>query len=88
VVVQSDRLTGLDTVTICPLTTSVSEELPARPIMEADPTNGLRARSQAMVDKLMTVRLRRVGPTIGHLSDQDLARIDLSLRYVLGLAET
>ena len=56
-VIQSDRLVGLDTVIVCPFTTSVSEEVTLRPTIEPDAANGLHVRSQAMVEKLTTFRL-------------------------------
>jgi mRNA interferase MazF len=88
VVVQSDALIGLDTVIVCPFTTTVTDELTLRPTIEPDQMNGLRARSQAMVDKLMTFRTGRVAEPIGHLSDADLAGLDQRLAFVLGFRES
>ena len=84
-IIQSDRLEGLDTVVVCPFTTSVSEEVTLRPIIEPDTINGLRVRSQAMVEKLTTFRLKRVTTPIGRLSDADILRVDQSIRFVLDL---
>jgi hypothetical protein len=40
-----------------------------------------------MVEKLMTVRLRRVGATIGRLTDKDTESIDRALAFVLGFRD-
>jgi mRNA interferase MazF len=84
-VIQSDKLVGLDTVIVCPFTTSVSESVTLRPIVEPDAANGLRVRSQAMVEKLTAFRLKRVATPIGHLGAADLARLDQAIRFVLDL---
>jgi mRNA interferase MazF len=86
-IIQSDSLIGLDTVVVCPLTSTLTDELTLRPTIEPNQSNGLRAKSQAMVDKLMTVRVRRVTEPIGRLSDEDLAELDQRLAFVLGFRE-
>ena len=87
IVIQSDRLIGLQTVIVCPLTTTILESLPLRPVFEPDAANGLRVRSQAMIDRLMTSRLTRVGSVIGRMSDADMAKLDRMLGFVLGFRE-
>jgi mRNA interferase MazF len=84
-VIQSDLLAGLDTVIVCPFTTTPTDNLTLRPTIEPSPENGLRARSQAMVDKLMAFRVRRVAEPIGRLSAGDMAEIDERIAFVLGL---
>lgn len=86
-IIQTDQLVGLDTVVICPFTTDLTEELRLRPTIEPDGTNGLQGRSQAMVDKITAVRLKRIGSHIGRLSAEDLARIDGVLAFVLGFRD-
>ena len=49
-------------------------------------TNGLRVRSQVMADKPVTVRRERIGRRIGHLDAQDIARLNVALAFVMGLA--
>jgi mRNA interferase MazF len=86
VVVQSDLFNpSHDSVTLCPLTSHLIEaglfRVPIRP--SAD--NGLKSNSQAMADKLTTLRSRRLGAVIGHLADQDLGRIESAVLLWLGL---
>jgi mRNA interferase MazF len=54
-----------------------------------DPTerNGVRVRSQVMADRPVTVRRERVGRRVGHLDDKDIARLNVALAFVMGLAD-
>jgi mRNA interferase MazF len=54
-----------------------------------DPTakNGLRVRSQVMADKPVTIRRERIGRQVGHLDDKDIARLNVALAFVMGLAD-
>jgi mRNA interferase MazF len=47
----------------------------------------LRVRSQVMADKPVTIRRERIGRQIGHLDDQDIARLNVALAFVMGLAD-
>jgi mRNA interferase MazF len=40
-----------------------------------------------MVDKPVTIRRDRVGRVIGHLDDKDVARLNIALAFVIGLAD-
>ena len=51
------------------------------------PENGLRLKSQVMADKPVTVRRERIGRKIGHLGNQEMARLGIALAFVLGLAD-
>jgi mRNA interferase MazF len=48
---------------------------------------GLRIRSQAMADKPVTIRRERIGQRIGQLAPADMARLDVALAFVMGLAD-
>ena len=54
-----------------------------------DPTarNGLHARSRVMADKPVTIRRARIGKKIGHLDDNDIARLNIALAFIMGLAD-
>ena len=47
----------------------------------------MRFKSQAMADKPVAVRRERIGRKIGHLSDRDMARLEIALAFVFGLAD-
>ena len=48
--------------------------------------NGLREASQVMVDKAMSVKRDRLGPTFGRLDGDTMLSVTRSLAVFLGLA--
>jgi len=87
VVVQADEFNaGLSTVFICPISPDLQENLSLRPIIEAQPSNGLRLRSQIMTDKMIALRHDRVRRVIGHIDTETSEQLDRALLVVLGLA--
>jgi len=55
--------------------------------IEPTEANGLRARSQIMADKPVTVRRERVGQSVGRLTAPEVARLNVALAFVMGLAD-
>jgi len=55
--------------------------------IEPSEKNGLRVRSRVMADKPVTIRPERVGRKIGNLDDADVARVNIALAFVMGLAD-
>lgn len=58
-----------------------------RVTVDPSQANGLLVRSQVMADKPITVRRTRIGQTIGRLDADDIARLDVALAFVMGLAD-
>jgi mRNA interferase MazF len=85
-VIQSDYFGALASVTVLPVTS----ELRAAPLLRVpvDPAaeNGLRKKSQIMVDKVQTVPRNKVGATIGKLHADTLLAVDRALAVFLGIA--
>jgi mRNA interferase MazF len=54
---------------------------------ELSEKNALRARSQVMADEPVTIRRERLGQQIGRLEDRDVARLNIALGFVMGLAD-
>jgi mRNA interferase MazF len=86
IVVQADIYLGLEFITLVPLTSHVLAFVTLRILLEPSPTNGLRRVSQAMIDKVGAVPREKVGPVIGHLSDDDISRVNRALAVFLGFA--
>lgn len=86
VVLQDDIFDALDSVTVCPLTTTAVDAPLLRVPIASSAESGLDADSFAMVDKLTTVRLSNVGATIGAVSHQQLVEIERRLLVFLGIA--
>jgi mRNA interferase MazF len=87
IIVQANEL-GDDTMTIvaCPITSELTDKLPIRPVVEPDPINGLRVRSQIMTDRILAVPRERVRQVIGQVSREASERLDRALLLVLGLS--
>jgi mRNA interferase MazF len=87
VIVQSDAIPqGHASVVICPMTSELAEA-DFRITIEPEPETGLRLRSQVMADKPVTIRRERIGLRIGRLATADVARLNVALALVMGLAD-
>jgi len=88
VIVQTDAFPkDHASVVICQLTSELVEAPDFRITIDPSENNGLRARSQIMADKPVTVRRARIGQSIGRLDDRDLGRLNIALAFVMGLAD-
>lgn len=88
VVVQTDAFPeSHSSVVVCQLTSDIVNAPDFRVMVEPSDKNGLRAISQIMADKPVTVRRGRIGRSIGRLDDRDLQRLNIALAFVLGLAD-
>lgn len=87
VVVQADEVSlDISTVFVCPITSHLQDDLPLRPVIEPDRSNGLRIRSQIMTDKMIALRRDRIRSVIGRIESPDIEQLDRALLIVLGLA--
>ena len=88
VIVQTDAFPeNHASVVVCQLTSDLAQAPDFRVTIEPKPENGLRRTSQIMADKPVTVRRERIGRKIGHLGNQDMARLGTALALVFGLAD-
>ena len=88
VIVQTDALPAKHaSVVVCQMTSDLIDAPDFRVTIDPDEQNGLRTRSQIMADKPVTIRRERVGKKIGSLEAQDLARLDVAIAFVMGLAD-
>jgi mRNA interferase MazF len=86
VIVQDDRFGATASVTICALTTDLTEAPLFRLRVQPDELNGLDRPSSLMVDKLTTVPRTSVGAHLGRLGDEDIVRLDRAIVVFLGVA--
>jgi mRNA interferase MazF len=84
-VVQDDAFRALESVTFLRLTSEVHAWPRFRVTVEPSAGNGLRKRSQVMVDEAVTVPRRRIGQRIGHLDEATLRTVGTTLARFLGL---
>jgi mRNA interferase MazF len=88
VIVQTDALPAEHaSVLVCQMTSDIAEAPDFRITIEPTEKNGLRTRSQVMADKPVTIRRERVGRRIGSLDEKDIARLNIALAFVMGLAD-
>lgn len=84
-IVQSDLLTELGSVIVCPVTSEL-HDVAFRVLVESTPDTGLQVSSQVMVDKLATVPRAKLGPTFGRLDEDRMKAVERTLLLVLGMA--
>ncbi len=88
VIVQTDAFPESHiSVVVCQLTSEIVEAPDFRVTIDPSERNGLRAGSQIMADKPVTVRRTRIGQSIGRLDDGDVGRLNVALAFVMGLAD-
>lgn len=81
---ETDVFPPVTSLTVAPLSTHASG-LDIRIVIDPSPANGLRRRSEAMIDKLTTVERERVGPVVGRIAPSDMTQIERALATFLGL---
>jgi mRNA interferase MazF len=69
------------------MTSDIAQAPDFRITIEPTERNGLKARSQVMADRPVTIRRERVGRTIGTLDAKDINRLNVALAFVIGLAD-
>lgn len=85
-VVQSDHMTEIETVTVLLITSTIISAPYISIDIEPSAENGLRKRSQIMIDKIMTVRRDKLSPPFGRVNAATLATVRRCLLLFLGLA--
>jgi len=88
VILQNDLITAeeSDSVVVCPMTSDLSGMREFRVLVEPTPGNGLRARSEIMVEKLAGVPRRRLREVVGQLEAESLRAVEQASLLVLGFA--
>jgi mRNA interferase MazF len=85
-VIQSDFFDELPSVTVLPVTSALRAAPLLRIPVEPETQNGLRKKSQIMVDKAQTVPRDKVGAVIGRLHADALLEVDRALAVFFGIA--
>lgn len=88
VIVQTDALPARHaSVVVCQMTSEPGQPADFRIPVEPSTANGLRERSEIMADKPVAIRRERIGRRIGQLEHGDIARLNVALAFVMGLAD-
>ncbi len=83
-VIQSDLFSEHPSVTILPVTSELRQAPLFRIQVEPTIENGLKKRSQVMVDKAQTIPREKVGLPFGRLDDATMVTINRALAVWLG----
>jgi len=86
VILQDDRFDMTDSVTVCAFTTDPTDAPLFRLRIEPSESNGLRAVSRLMVDKITTVSKAKLGARVGRLADEDVVRLNRAILVFLVIA--
>jgi mRNA interferase MazF len=88
VVIQNERLIGkIDSISVCLMTSDLSNESLLRVTIDPEESNGLRARSQVQIEKIMSFPSEKVRGPGGELSIDQLYEIDRGLMFHLDLVQ-
>ena len=85
-VVQSNYFSEHPSVSILPITSELRPTPLFRIDAEPDENNGLRKRSQIMVDKIQTVPVEKIGNIIGVLDEATMLEVNRAIALWLGFA--
>jgi mRNA interferase MazF len=85
-ILQEDLFDTTDSVTVAPLTTTLTDAPLLRVRVPAGGLSGLERDSDIMIDKITTVRRSNLGHRIGRLPTDHLANMERTLMTFLGLA--
>lgn len=85
-IVQDDLFAETMSVTVAPLTTSLTEAPLLRVRILSSELSGLQRDSDIMIDKLTTVRRMNVQSRVGRLTTDQLATVERAVMIFLGLA--
>lgn len=85
-IVQADQFEHTGTVTVLLISGTLVDAPLIRLTVQPSPANGLHKPSQVMVDKAMSVKRDRLGPSFGRLDDEAMLSVTRSLAVFLGFA--
>lgn len=83
-IVQSDLFVEHPSVTILPVTSELRDTPLFRITLEPTPSNGLRARSQVMVDKAQSMPREKLGEMIGQADGEAMLAVNRALAVFFG----
>ncbi len=86
-VIQSNLFADHPSVTILPLSSDLRETPIFRVRLFPDETNGLRAPSDVMIDKIHTVARDKLRGKFGTVSNEQLIEIERAVAVWLGIAD-
>ena len=84
-VIQSDDLTGIDSILICYITSELHAFPSFRVAIPANDVSNLISPSQIMADKVFAISKAKCGPVFGRAPAEVMERLSEALGFVFGL---
>ncbi|EKK8485580.1 type II toxin-antitoxin system PemK/MazF family toxin [Salmonella enterica] len=84
-VIQADSFDGLPTVSVLPVTGTLTTAPLLRVTVQPDKENGLRKASRVMIDKVITVKRDKTGDAFGRINANLMTEIERRLALFLGI---
>ena len=85
-IIQSGACVETGTVTVLLISGTLVEAPLIRTTIEPTEANGLKKRSQVMVDKAMSVKREKIGARIGHLDSETMLAVTRALAVFFAIA--
>lgn len=86
-VIQADQFDEHASVTVLPVTSTLVAAPLLRITVQPGIDNGLQKPSQVMVDKAMTVKRDKIGPSFGRIDANTMIEVERCLAVFLGIAK-
>jgi len=86
-VIQAHQFNEHGTVTVLPITSTLVAAPLLRITIQPSAENGLQKPSQVMVDKAMTIKRDKIGPSFGWIASETLVVVERCLAVFLGIAK-
>jgi mRNA interferase MazF len=86
-VIQANQFDEHTTVTVVLVSSTLVKAPLFRITVQPNELNGLRTTSQVMVDKIMTVKRDKLGPSFGRIDQDALIEVERSMAVFLGIAK-
>jgi mRNA interferase MazF len=86
-VIQANQFDEHATITVLLVSSTLVDAPLFRITVQPSAENGLQKPSQVMIDKAMTVKRDKVGPTFGRIDADTLVEIERCLAVFLGIAK-
>lgn len=84
-VVRADAFRALSSVTVLRLTSELHDWPMFRVAVEPSEANGLRRRSQVLIDRAIALPRAKIGAVYGHLDDATMSTVSRALAAFLDL---
>ena len=86
-IIQSDFFNQHTSVVVLPITSELRETPLFRFTLEPSKQNGLKKKSQVMVDKVQAVPKEKLSKSFGKVTDSELLEIERLMAVFLGMTE-